>query len=59
MYPSIKKIKGIEYVYILQSKYDKEKKRSRTITLKYIGRKDKLTEKDIQKAINNYRRCNL
>ena len=38
MYTRIKKIKGIEYAYLVKSNWSKRKKTSKQKTLKYLGR---------------------
>ena len=42
MYIRSKKVKGISYAYLVESKWNKEKKQSCQIVLKYLGRFDNL-----------------
>jgi len=42
MYIRSKKVKGISYAYLVESKWNKEKKQSCQIVIKYLGRFDNL-----------------
>ena len=42
MYIRNKKVKGISYAYLVESKWNKEKKQSCQIVIKYLGRFDNL-----------------
>lgn len=48
-YIRTKKIKGKKYAYLVESKWDKEKKTSRQKVLEYLGSVEKLTIDDIPK----------
>ena len=52
MYIRKKTVKGISYAYLVESKWDKEKKQSNQVLLKYLGRfenlkLDKLTHEEL------------
>jgi MerR family transcriptional regulator, light-induced transcriptional regulator len=38
-----KKVKGIQYAYLVQSKWDQESNTSRQIIIKYLGRTSEIT----------------
>ena len=42
MYIRNKRVKGISYAYLVESRWDKEKKQSCQVVLKYLGRFDNL-----------------
>ena len=42
-----KKVKGVDYLYLVKSKWDKEKKTSRQETIKYLGESSSVTRDDI------------
>ena len=44
-----KRVKGMNYSYLVRSVWDKEKKASKQETIKYLGRKEKITIDDIPK----------
>ena len=44
-----KQVKGMNYSYLVRSVWDKEKKASKQETIKYLGRKEKITIDDIPK----------
>ena len=47
VYLRIKKVKGIDYLYLVRSIWDKEKQTSRQITIKYLGESSSVTRNDI------------
>ena len=42
-----KKVKGVDYLYLVKSTWDKEKKTSRQETIKYLGESSSVTRDDI------------
>ena len=42
-----KKVKGVDYLYLVKSTWDKEKKTSRQETIKYLGESSTVTREDI------------
>ena len=42
-----KKVKGVDYLYLVKSTWDKEKKTSRQETIKYLGESTSVTRDDI------------
>ena len=47
VYLSKKKVKGVDYLYLVKSTWDKEKKTSRQETIKYLGESTSVTRDDI------------
>jgi MerR family transcriptional regulator, light-induced transcriptional regulator len=47
VYIRAKKVKGIQYGYLVESKWDTKNKTSRQITLKYLGKLDDITLDDL------------
>jgi len=54
MYVVTKTVDGREYLYVHEAKYDKTIGRSRSHHVAYLGRKEKLTNKDISMALQHY-----
>ena len=42
-----KKVKGVDYLYLVKSTWDKERKTSRQETIKYLGESTSVTRDDI------------
>ena len=42
-----KKVKGVDYLYLVKSVWDKERKTSKQITIKYLGESRSVTRDDI------------
>ena len=42
-----KKVKGVDYLYLVKSIWDKERKTSRQVTIKYLGESSSVTREDI------------
>ena len=42
-----KKVKGVDYLYLVKSTWDKERKTSRQETIKYLGESSSVTRDDI------------
>ena len=42
-----KKVKGMDYLYLVKSIWDKERKTSRQVTVKYLGESTSVTRDDI------------
>ena len=42
-----KKVKGVDYLYLVKSVWDKERKTSKQITIKYLGESKSVTRDDI------------
>ena len=42
-----KKVKGVDYLYLVKSVWDKERKTSKQITIKYLGESRGVTRDDI------------
>ena len=42
-----KKVKGMDYLYLVKSIWNKEKKTSRKVTIKYLGESTRVTRDDI------------
>ena len=42
-----KKVKGVDYLYLVKSTWDKERKTSRQVTVKYLGESSSVTRDDI------------
>ena len=47
-----KRVKGMDYSYLVKSIWDKKKKVSKQETIKYLGRTEKITLDDIPEDIN-------
>jgi len=48
-----KQVKGVDYIYLVKSLWDKKKKTSRQITIKYLGESSRLTRDDIPIEFRN------
>ena len=42
-----KKVKGVDYLYLVKSLWDKKRKTSKQITIKYLGESKSVTRDDI------------
>ena len=42
-----KKVKGVDYLYLVKSVWDKKRKTSKQITIKYLGESKSVTRDDI------------
>ena len=49
----IKKVKGIEYAYLVHSKWDQKTKTSKQETIKYLGKISDITQDDIPLQYRN------
>ena len=48
-----KKVKGIDYAYLVQSKWDSVNNTSKQVTLKYLGKTSNLSIEDIPDQYKN------
>ena len=48
-----KKVKGVDYLYLVKSVWDKERKTSKQITIKYLGESRSVTRDDIPKEFRD------
>ena len=53
-----KKVKGVDYLYLVKSTWDKEKKTSRQETIKYLGESSSVTRDDIPKEFRENAKIN-
>ena len=53
VYIRSKKVKGTQYGYLVESKWDPKKKTSRQVTLKYLGKLDDITLEDLPEKYRN------
>lgn len=51
----VKRIKGHEYAYLVESRWDPRRKTSRQVTIKYLGRADELTLESIPRRYRSAR----
>ena len=58
MYLRKKKVKGVDYLYLVKSTWDKEKKTSRQETIKYLGESSTVTKNDIPKEFRENAKIN-
>jgi len=54
-----KKVKGVDYLYLVKSLWDKEKKTSKQITIKYLGESRSVTRNDIPIEFRDDPKINL
>jgi len=54
-----KKVKGVDYLYLVKSLWDKEKKTSKQITVKYLGESRSVTRDDIPIEFRDDPKINL
>ncbi|MYH04753.1 MAG: histidine kinase, partial [Cenarchaeum sp. SB0675_bin_21] len=47
VYLRVKKAKGVEYAYLVKSVWDSNKRTSKQIIIKYLGKLDLITKNDI------------
>jgi methanogenic corrinoid protein MtbC1 len=53
-----KKVKGVDYLYLVKSIWDKERKTSKQITVKYLGKFKSVTPDDIPKEFHDNPKIN-
>ena len=53
-----KKVKGVDYLYLVKSTWDKERKTSRQKTIKYLGESSSVTREDIPKEFREDAKIN-
>ena len=53
MYLRKKNVKGMDYIYLVKSVWDKKKKTSRQVTVKYLGESTRVTRDDIPIEFTN------
>ena len=53
-----KKVKGVDYLYLVKSTWDKERKTSRQETIKYLGESSSVTKDDIPKEFREDTKIN-
>ena len=59
VYIRTKKVKGIEYAYLVQSKWDQKTKTSKQETIKYLGKVSDVTQEDIPSQYRNEQKITI
>lgn len=59
VYIRTKRVKGIEYAYLVQSKWDKKTKTSKQETIKYLGKTSDITQDDIPSQYRNEQKITI